>query len=200
MIDLRLNGGGDVYPMLLALGGFLDGGRVLGFRGRSGSTTWIDYRDDALYLGDERVMAASGTEPTTPASDRVALLVGPETASSGEAVVVALDGRPETRTFGLATAGETVAVGTYPIHDGRSLELSSAYDLDRNGHAFRGPIGPDTVIRPYPSNLDQALVAAETWARPSSDDRRLVEWASISLLVVLACGHAVRFGLVKPEP
>ncbi|HWA65041.1 MAG TPA: S41 family peptidase [Mycobacteriales bacterium] len=200
VVDLRLNGGGDIFPMLLAIGGLLDGDRVLGFRDRSGSTTWIGYRDSALYVGDKRVMAAPVAEPEIPANARVALLVGPETVSSGEAVVVALHGRPDTRTFGLATAGEAVAVSRYPLAGRRVLEMSSAYDVDRFERAYIGPIPPDTVMWPARSDVDQTLTAAVAWTNPSRGNRDSVVWTSISLVVLVACAHiAQRLGGRKSD-
>jgi C-terminal processing protease CtpA/Prc len=63
----------------------------------------------------------------------VAVITGPRTASSGEAVTIAFKGRPHTRSFGLPTAGLSTANGTFPLSDGAMILLTMAIEVDRTG-------------------------------------------------------------------
>lgn len=52
---------------------------------------------------------------------KVAVLIDNGTASSGEAVLIAFQRRPDTRTFGNATCGLSTANQEYMLSDGASL-------------------------------------------------------------------------------
>jgi hypothetical protein len=58
-------------------------------------------------------------------------LTGPVTASSGEAIVVAFRGRPQTRSFGEPTDGVPTANDTFPLSDGALLVLTVAVDSEK---------------------------------------------------------------------
>lgn len=88
IVDLRDNGGGNMWPMLAGLRALLGDGEVGGFRDRDGKVErWRAGRVvDGVNVGADLAGA------------RVAVLLGPRTASSGEAVAVAFHGRRRTRT------------------------------------------------------------------------------------------------------
>jgi carboxyl-terminal processing protease len=100
----------------------------------------------------------------------VAVLTGRDTASAGEAIVVALRARPHTRSFGEPTAGVPTANEVYTLSDGGLLVLTVALDADRTGQTYDGPIAPDQWV-PYdlsqadaPGNPPDGLIqAATTW-------------------------------------
>jgi carboxyl-terminal processing protease len=88
IVDLRENQGGNMWPMLAALRPFLGGEKLGNFESPSEkSPAWIAPRN----VGSPDVDFTSAT---------VAVLIGPKTASSGEAVAVAFHGRSKTRLFG----------------------------------------------------------------------------------------------------
>src|SRR5438094_6222254 len=98
----------------------------------------------------------------------VAVMLGPNTASSGEAIAIAFHGRPLTRSFGLPTAGVPTANQQYPLSDGAAINLTVAVDEDRNGNIFwPNPVPPDefhsfTAIDPT-NAADLAAAAAIKW-------------------------------------
>ncbi len=95
----------------------------------------------------------------------VAVLTGPRTASSGEAVVVAFRGRLDTRSFGLPTAGRSTSNSTFDLPDGSRLLLTTAVMIDRTGAAYGGRIAPDVRIDSAKTAEDGALAAAQAWLR-----------------------------------
>jgi carboxyl-terminal processing protease len=123
--------------------------------------------------------AGAGVDVQPPASlaalesSWVAVLTGPRTASSGEAVTIAFRGRPRTRSFGLPTAGLSTANGTFPLPDGAAIFLTTAVEADRTGRRFGDKIEPDQRVDAEPAEVgDAAMEAATQWLRASSSCHR----------------------------
>jgi len=145
IVDLAANGGGNMLPMLAGLGPLL-GGRVVGaFRFPDGSQEpWVYEATGVLWIGDWCAVRPP-VERTGPDPDqaRVAVILGPKTASSGEAVAVAFRGRPETRSFGQPTRGLSTSNDSFDLADGATLMITVARFEDRDGTVYGGPIEPD---------------------------------------------------------
>lgn len=75
----------------------------------------------------------------------VAVLVGPTTASSGEAVAIAFRGRSLTRLFGATTRGLTTSNRVFPLSDGSLLNLTTAAFADRMGTQYENGVTPDEL-------------------------------------------------------
>jgi len=90
----------------------------------------------------------------------VAVLTGPHTASSGEAVTVAFRGRPNTRSFGAGTAGLSSGNSAFPLPDGSEILLMTTIDRDRDGHRYGGVLEPDEAAEDA-----VAEATALTWLR-----------------------------------
>ena len=77
----------------------------------------------------------------------VAVLTGPLTSSSGEAVALAFRGRAATRSFGYATQGLSTWNDGFELPDGAMLILTVAVMADRDGYDFEGgPIPPEEAV------------------------------------------------------
>jgi len=162
IVDLRQNTGGNVFAMLAGIG------PVLG-EGDAGGGVAIDGTEVVRsYANGRSGRAAVSGEPyeLRHSSPPVAVLLGPNTASSGEAVALAFVGRPDTRTFGERTAGYTTGNVPIPLSDGAVLNLAVTAMTDRNRQVYRGAIEPDVVITGSPG-ADQApdavVAAAAAW-------------------------------------
>ena len=166
IVDLRGNTGGNMWPMLAGLKPFL-GDEPLGtFVSREGtSPPW-------------KAGQAVGVEP--PAGLRgleqawVAVLTGPRTASSGEAVTISFKRRPRTRSFGQPTNGLSSANGTFPLPDGAMILLTTAIEADRTGKQYGEKVDPDEIVpapaapTPPASSIDDATMAAAiVWLKRS---------------------------------
>ncbi len=164
IVDLRANGGGNMWPMLAALKPLLGNGGVGSFGGPRGSgMQWI---------------AGSGVDAAPPGvlsvleSAWVAVLTGPRTASSGEAVAIAFRGRAHTRSFGQPTGGLSTANSRFGLPDGSTILLTIAVDVDRTGRRYGDKVDPDELVEPGPApgtNADDPTVgAAIKWLKQSS--------------------------------
>ncbi|WP_116124354.1 S41 family peptidase [Lewinella sp. IMCC34183] len=158
IVDLRGNSGGNCWPMLAGLGPILGRGTAGYFMDRDGShaTAW-GYRKDGSFMGRRRMVRVSGRPyKLRHPSPRVAVLTDGRTGSSGEVVTVAFRGRPDTRSFGAATAGFSTTNTTIFLSDGALLNLTVSVYGDRNKRAYGDKIVPDVVT-------DDALTAAKAW-------------------------------------
>ena len=93
----------------------------------------------------------------------MAVIYGPSTSSSGEAVAVAFRGRANTKSFGQPTAGRANTNSSYELPDGSMLFITTAIDVDRNGNEFGEELIPDQLIEPNgtPDKSDVIKVASE---------------------------------------
>jgi hypothetical protein len=170
VIDVRALGSdvhSDLGTMLAALAPLLGPGPAVGYRDRDGAThTYVVGDDGALTLGDEEVAPAHG-DGVSFTDVPVALLQGPATRWSWEAVVIGFRGRPGVRTFGAPTGGHTIVTERFPLDDGSFLVLTTGMAVDRDGTAYDGV----TQIAPgesHPATAAQTE-AATSWlaAEPS---------------------------------
>jgi carboxyl-terminal processing protease len=147
IVDLRDNIGGNMWPMVAGLA------PLLGGEGEIGSFTYPDgtvepWRLEAgvAWWADQPMTTYDVPLPET--HPPVAVLIGRQTASSGEATGVAFRGRPDTRLFGQPTAGLTTSNEPLYLSDGAMLALTMSVFTDRTGHAFgqRVPVQPDQSV------------------------------------------------------
>lgn len=137
VVDLRKDHGGNMWPMISALGIFFGNERLGGFKGPDGSIRWWSTRSPKVTP----VPAASAAQAA-----RVAVLLGPGTASSGEAVAVAFIGRNNTRSFGAPSNGRASSNSGFGLPDGSMIYLMTAIDVDRAGREVGGKIVPDVSL------------------------------------------------------
>lgn len=146
IVDLRGNGGGNMWPMVAGVGPILGQGVVGFFIDPDGVEGTWDYRDGGALL-DGRPLA----EVTTPyilkrPGPRVAVLTDNGIASSGEATVIAFRGRPDTRFFGEPTCGLSTANRSFILDDGAILVLTVSTMADRTRRVYGDSVFPDEII------------------------------------------------------
>jgi carboxyl-terminal processing protease len=157
IVDLRNNGGGNMYPMLNSLDPIL-GNEPLGyFVSKAGTVPWVrsihgivpaaELQDGLKPLFELKYMNAP-----------VAVLIGPGTASSGEMVALAFVGRNQAKSFGGPTAGLTTGNTVHPLKDGANLVITEVSVADRNGKNYVGAILPDELVA-----IDDAQDKAAEW-------------------------------------
>jgi len=150
ILDLRENGGGNMWPMLAGVGPLLgqsasaenerDPNVVGFFVDRDGDEVPWTYIDGVVYEGrDPQAVVDAPYQLIDPAIP-VAVLLGPGVASSGEAIAVAFQGRPNTRTFGDPTWGTPTGIEGFALSDGAVVGLTVAQFADRAGHPYE-PLG-----------------------------------------------------------
>jgi hypothetical protein len=164
MVDLRGNGGGNMWPMLAGVGPILGEGEPGAFLDYNGlRTKWFYENGRAGMRASDQDYAAKTTSPPVvlPSPPPVAVLIDGGTASSGEAIAVAFRGRPDTRFFGEATIGVSNSTFPFNLSDGAQVLLVVAVDLDRNRTEYDAGVKPDEEI---PSAADDPVLhAASDW-------------------------------------
>lgn len=167
IVDLRGNGGGNMWPMLAGIGAVLGEADLGAFISPDGKRIPWHYKEgQAGTLGS---ISARITQPpfVLPGTPPVAVLFDRSTASSGEAVAISFAGRPRERSFGEHTAGYSTSNGRYPLPDGAALFLCNGIEADRTGKVYPDGVDPDVAIeepetRPA-EDQDAGLRAAEAW-------------------------------------
>jgi len=163
IVDLRGNAGGNMWPMLAGVSPLL-GSRTVGyFHDADGNRSPWETTPGAARLGEMVILARDDREGIDLSRTPVAVLIGPRTASSGEAVVVAFKGRARTRFFGDPTAGVSSANTGMKMPDGMVLLVTGAQFVDRTGRLYgmREGLWPD-----LPATSGMALEAeAQHWLR-----------------------------------
>lgn len=166
ILDLRLNGGGAMFPMMLGLEQLLPDGKIGSFTGNAGD--W-KLKDNSFYV-DTTVLTS--IKPKCGIANKnipVAVLIGTATGSSGEFLAIAFKKRKNTIFIGTETAGYVTATKGFKINDAVTLLLSTNYGSDRTGHSYESALLPDIYIREPDSfndiKGDKKVLAAVKWLR-----------------------------------
>ncbi|MDF2192485.1 S41 family peptidase [Paraflavitalea sp. CAU 1676] len=170
IIDLRLNAGGNLFPMVagvanvLGAGLYSEGvdasGKVTGASMvKQGAVEWYD----SIPLKAERGCGDLSKLP-------VALIVGPVTASAGEMMAVAFTGRPRSVVIGEPTGGYVTSNdGRYLPGKGNAMVLAMEYVRDRNGKAYVYDVVPGIKVVGgddyFNHSKDKKIQAAVKWLR-----------------------------------
>jgi carboxyl-terminal processing protease len=190
IVDLRGNGGGNMWPMIAGIGPILGAGIAGYFTDPDAAIAWWGYNGTASQINGTVAQIASAPYTLLSANPKVAVLIDQRVASSGEAVAVAFKQRPNTRFFGTATCGLSTANQGFPMSDGALLNLTVSTMADRTSQVYGGPLQPDEVI------TDPATVvpAAVAWLRANtrSSDRVSVNASRLSGRWSAAPSPAVR--------
>jgi len=154
VVDLRLNGGGNMQPMLAALKPLLGSEPLGSFEDVHGQRSpWrVEQRFDAL--ASRRDMTAA----------KVAVLIGPRTSSSGEIVAISFRGRPATRSFGQPSDGRVTGNRSFSLPDGSQIHLASSRERDRQGNLVDKRVEPDILVASE-EGRDSTLQIASEWLK-----------------------------------
>ena len=157
ILDLSNNQGGNMWPMVGGVLPLLSTGPLGAFEYRDGKRAAIASTGNGL-LHAGRAHALNDLTLSLPkhVPSRIAVLMGPRTASSGEIVAVLFKGQGNVRFFGKPTAGVPTANSTFPLPNGGMLALTTAITLDRAGNGYAASLLPD-------EETAEPVVAAELW-------------------------------------
>ncbi|QYN17119.1 S41 family peptidase [Amycolatopsis sp. DSM 110486] len=162
IVDLRRNDGGDMFPMLTVLAPLLDEGKLFSFEWPGGSQS-VTLRAGEVLAGGTPVAAEANPMRLARQRPPVAVLTSAQTASSGEATLIAFRGLARARTFGQPTAGFATGNEVFHLSDGAELLITTARDVDRTGRVYGNtPIQPDHPL-PATATTDEVIAAASAW-------------------------------------
>ncbi len=145
IVDLRYNGGGNMFPMVEGLAAILGDGPAGGAVGltEEENATWRVENGD-FYYNDQSVQLENAC--TYEDLPKVAVLTSMYTASSGEVVAVAFKGREHTRFFGEFTHGLTTVNDYTPLDSLSILLLSVSTYQSRDGKVYDAYVDVDEYI------------------------------------------------------
>jgi C-terminal processing protease CtpA/Prc len=171
IVDLRSNGGGNMWPMIAGVGPLMADSVVGAFGSNADADRWFYRRGVSGVMGPDGAIdtvTIVGGEPYEPARHLpVAVLFDRGTGSSGEALAVAFMGRPNTRSFGEPTAGFATVNRGSRLPDGANMVVTTGYYADRTGRAYGATLQPnvrvDAPFSAWPFPTDQVAAVAAAW-------------------------------------
>jgi hypothetical protein len=189
IVDVRAAAGGASGPLFAAVGGLLGEGRAITFDSAV-SDWWVDVdASGTVSFGAEQVTseildspifseatadaereqaaweaAIARERPYRPAAGDlpVVVLTSSATLSAGEQLVVAFQGRSDTRTIGGVTGGGPQSLLALHMVDGAVLRMPTATPIDRDGTRYSENIFPDDSAPAGDAALDAAVEWLET--------------------------------------
>ncbi|GAB3786581.1 hypothetical protein GCM10028818_50040 [Spirosoma horti] len=167
VIDLRLNGGGAMYPMILGVQQLLEKGQIGSFQSQK-SERWFltesNFSFDTTILASIKPKCAINGQ-TIP----VAFIISPPTGSSAEFLLIAFRGRPKTVLVGTETAGFVTGIEGFPVNEATQILLSTSYGRDRRGIIYKNAFKPDISVTSYDSfnniRQDEKVKQAVNWLK-----------------------------------
>lgn len=159
IIDLRENTGGGMYPAIAGLGPLLGNGplgQFVGYKdGQIYHLSW-SYSKGKAMLGKNVMAKVDNPYKNIQKKIKIALLVGPNTSSSGEMIAIAFIGKSGVTLIGQPTAGLISGNSAFPLLNGNILYLASAYTKDRLGKTYKKGIYPDFLSNSDEANIQNA--------------------------------------------
>ncbi len=168
IVDIRGNGGGNIWAMRAGIGPILGEGSAGGRENADGVKAFAFYAKGAAGEREDGKanMYASVAEPVVvKGSPPVAVLIDRETGSSGEGIAIDFRGRPQTRFFGEATFGASTSTFPFTLPDSAQLYLVTGVMIDRTGEQIELGVSPDEEILSEAtiSNNDPVIRRAAQW-------------------------------------
>ena len=146
IIDLRGNTGGFMAPMIAGVGPIIGNGIAGYFIDAENNEIPYSYSDGTTTFGGSTTTYVTTFYKLTGDHPKVAILIDQRTASSGEGVAIALLALTNSKSFGVATCGQSTSVSGFDLSDGATLALADSYIADRNKKKNGGSIIPDVTV------------------------------------------------------
>lgn len=149
ILDLRLNDGGQFSSMAAGLAILLGDGNIAGgVNSEQQVTHQFSLREGNLYLNNYPMTAIRHQENGDLSQLPIALLIGPNTRSSGSILAISFKGRLNTFIIGENTAsGYTTGNDFFPLGNNLFLNLSTSYSVDRNNQIYKLAVPPDRILK-----------------------------------------------------
>lgn len=155
VVDLRTNSGGNMHPMISGLGPLLDTGN-LGYFVKGDKSFPLKYSANGMGVDIQNPYKVKNK------NNKIAVLIGPHTSSSGEMTALSFIGQQNTKLFGEPTGGYITVNQMFKLADGSNLLLATSYVADRNHKKYMERIYPDVTVKAV-ANRDTALQTAKSW-------------------------------------
>ena len=167
IVDLRENGGGNMYPMIAGLGPLIGNGNlgyfILPKSQDKVGVSWF-YKDGCSGTNNNVLIRVPSTYKLKKSAPKIAVLIGPHTTSSGEMTAISFIGKPNIKLIGKPTGGYTTGNQGHKLSDGSYLYIASNYCTDRNNKKYIDKIQPDIVVNVKSQTGEDATIkVAQNW-------------------------------------
>jgi carboxyl-terminal processing protease len=161
VIDLRNNGGGNMWPMVAGLNALMEDG-VVGYLVGTTNNKEQKWKTENGKINYSREITDS--YKVNKINNKIAVLIDSMTGSSGEMTAITFIGLPNVKLFGQPSAGYTTANSTFYLSDGTQLYLATNYVADRTHKSYPNKIIPDVIINTKNSfGNDETLEYSKKW-------------------------------------
>lgn len=173
IIDLRLNPGGSMWPMIGGLAALFEPGKLgaFVFPASQKAEEWGikgDITHRIVYDGTDTVYHIKSQDKNLYQL-KVVVLTGPYTRSSGEALAISFKGRKNTFFIGENSGGYTTSNESFQFTNEIGFFLATSVESDRNGVAYPDHVKPDKEIIGGDDfdhlKNDQKVIAALKWLK-----------------------------------
>jgi C-terminal processing protease CtpA/Prc len=164
IIDLRENTGGNMEPMIAGLGPLFSGDTLGSLVDVNNNSEYWKYKDGTYFWEEEEIISVPGFTKLSKKLP-IAVLIGNQTGSSGEAVTISFKGNLNTILIGNETWGLTTGNEDFRLSDGSKVLLASTKMVDRNQEIYNSKIVPDIRISKIDTENDLALLEAIKWLK-----------------------------------
>lgn len=147
IIDLRVNTGGNMYPMIAGLSELIGEGRVGGFitPNHQPDGDWI-IKEGTFYVDSIKVSTIKYEGYPIKKNLPIAVLISGNTASSGEMTAITFIGRAKSTLIGEPSAGYTTTNLGFELNKYSGLNLAVDYASDRNKKIYPKNIEPNIMV------------------------------------------------------
>ena len=167
ILDLRLDGGGAMHPMILGVEQLLIKGYIGSFQTRKKENWFI--KDNAFFVDTTLISKINPTCHINAQTLPIVMLISPLTGSAAECFIIAFKGRKNTVLLGSKTAGYVTVNTGIPINDTAFMNLAIGYSADRNGKIYKEAIEPDIPFKSIDNfndiENDEKVKAAINWLK-----------------------------------
>ena len=171
ILDLRLNPGGSMFPML---------GGIMNVFGQGELGVFVDpvtktgehwgVREHRIYDGADTAYTLKRKLPDLQKL-KIVVLIGPNTASSGEATAISLKGRKNTWFVGEPSGGYTTSNQSIQFSPTTGIFMAVSVESDRNGTIYLDNVKPDQTVVGGDNfeqlNQDLKVAAGLRWLKKS---------------------------------
>ncbi|MBD1391751.1 S41 family peptidase [Mucilaginibacter glaciei] len=168
IIDLRLNTGGNMWPMILGVGNLVSAGKLGTFvyPVASMNESW-SVKDTSIYSDANKVCSVKAFSKVNP-KIKIVVLTSPYTASSGEATAITFKGQKNARIVGDVSAGYTIANEGFSCY-GVQFIMATSVEADRTGKVYYENVPPDQEVIAGDNfndfSKDAKIIAALRWMK-----------------------------------
>lgn len=173
IIDLRMNGGGNIRPMLAGLAMFFKEGIHYYYVDKDGkSSDESGFKNGDFTIGG-KVQATIKNKIKPIENAKVAVLIGPGTASSGEGVALVFSQCKNSKSFGTDSGGFANSTNGFVFNHNQSYFLISVAKIaDKKKKVYAEIVKPDIYVKANESfgdlPNDPSIKEAIKWLTSSS--------------------------------